>query len=126
MTLKHLVPGAVNSRAVIHDGDIFMSGIVADNKSAGMKAQTTDVLVKIDGILATAGSDKTKIVSAVIYISDMTLKDEMNEAWVEWMGSNNPPARACVGVTLTPDTLVEIMCQAVYATDADQIKADKL
>ena len=113
MDLKHLVPGAVNSRAVIHDGDIFMSGIVADNKSAGMKAQTTDVLVKIDGILATAGSDKTKIVSAVIYISDMTFKDEMNEAWVEWMGSNNPPARACVGVTLTPDTLVEIMCQAV-------------
>ena len=75
MTLKHIVPGAVNSRAVIHDGDIFMSGIVADNKSADMKAQTTDVLVKIDGILATAGSDKTKIVSAVIYISDMTLKD---------------------------------------------------
>lgn len=48
MTLKHIVPGAVNSRAVIHNGDIFMSGIVADNMSAGMKAQTTDVLVKID------------------------------------------------------------------------------
>ena len=53
------------------------------------------------------------IVSAVIYLSNMALKDEMNEAWIEWMGSNNPPARACVGVTLTPDTLVEIMCQAV-------------
>ena len=113
MTLKHIQPGTVNSPAVIHDGNILMSGIVADNKSVGMKAQTADVLAKIDGILDTAGSDKTKIVSAVIYISDMTLKDEMNEAWVEWMGSNNPPARACVGVTLTPDTLVEIMCQAV-------------
>ena len=113
MTLKHLVPGAVNSRAVIHDGYIFMSGIVADNKSADMKAQTTDVLVKIDGILATAGSDKTKIVSVVVYISDMVLKDEMNQAWIEWIGSHNPPARACVGVMLTPDTLVEIMCEAV-------------
>ena len=113
MTLKHIQPGNWNSRAVIHNGYIFMSGIVADNKSAGMKAQTADVLAKIDGILATAGSDKTMIVSAVVYVSDMTLKDEMNEAWMEWMGSNNPPARACVGVTLTQDTLVEIMCEAV-------------
>ena len=113
MTLKHIRPGKVNSPAVIHNDDIFMSGIVADNKSGDMKAQTGDVLAKIDGILANAGSDKTKIVSAVIYVSDMALKDEMNEAWMEWMGSNNPPARACVGVTLTPATLVEIMCQAV-------------
>ena len=113
MTLKHIQPGDWNSRAVIHNGYILLSGIVADNKSAGVKAQTADVLAKIDGILATAGSDKSMVVSAVIYVSDMTLKDEMNEAWIEWMGSNNPPARACVGVTLTQDTLVEIMCEAV-------------
>ena len=91
----------------------FLSGVVADNKSANMNGQTADVLEMIDGILASAGSDKTMIASAVVYISDMALKDEMYEAWIEWMGSNNPPARACVGVTLTPDTLVEIMCQAV-------------
>ena len=113
MTLTYIQSGAWNSRAVVHNGQIFMSGIVADNKTNDMKEQTADILAKIDGILAEAGSDKTKIVSAVIYISDMTLKDEMNEAWVKWMESNNPPARACVGVTLTPDTLVEIMCQAV-------------
>ena len=113
MTLLHIQPGDWNSSAVIHNGYIFMSGIVADNKSAGMKAQTADVLAKIDGILAAAGSDKTMIVSTVIYVSDMELKDEMNETWIEWMGSNNPPARACVGVTLTQDTLVEIMCEAV-------------
>ena len=113
MTLKHIQPRNWNCRAVIHNGYIFMSGIVADNKSDNMKVQTADVLAKIDGILAEAGSDKTKIVSVVVYISDMALKDEMNKMWIEWMGSNNPPARACVGVTLTPDTLVEIMCQAV-------------
>ena len=113
MTLKHIQPGDWNSRAVIHNGYIFLSGIVADNKSAGVKAQTADVLAKISNILASNGSDKTMIVSAVIYLSDMALKDGMNEAWIEWMGSNNPPARACVGVTLTPDTLVEVMCQAV-------------
>ena len=113
MTLNHIQPGDWNSRAVIHNGYIFLSGIVADNKSDGVKAQTADVLTKISNILASNGSDKTMIVSAVIYLSNMALKDEMNEAWIEWMGSNNPPARACVGVTLTPDTLVEVMCQAV-------------
>jgi len=113
MTLTYIQSGAVNSRAVIHSGQIFMSGIVADNKTNDMKEQTADILAKIDGILAEAGSEKTKIVSVVVYISDMALKDEMNQVWIEWMGSNNPPARACVGVTLTPDTLVEIMCQAV-------------
>ncbi len=113
MTLEHIKPGDWNSRAVIHNGFICMSGIVAGDKSGGMKEQTADVLAQIDGILAEAGSDKTKIMSAVVYVSDMTLKDEMNEAWMEWMGSHNPPARACVGVALTPDTYVEIMCQAV-------------
>jgi len=113
MTLEHIEPGDWNSRAVIHNGLICMSGIVAGDKTVGMKEQTADVLAKIDGILAQAGSDKTKIVSAVVYVSDMALKDEMNEAWMEWMGSNNPPARACVGVALTPNTYVEIMCQAV-------------
>ena len=113
MTIQHIEPGDWNSRAVIHNGYICMSGIVPDDKSLGMKEQTAEVLAKIDGILASAGSDKTKILSAVVYVSDMDQKDAMNEAWMEWMGSNNPPARACVGVTLTPDTLVEIMVQAV-------------
>ena len=113
MTLKHIQPGKWNSRAVIHNGFISMSGIVADDRSAGMKDQTAEVLDKIDAILAEAGSDKTKILNAVVYVSNMDLKDEMNDAWMAWMGSNNPPARACVGVTLTPGTLVEIMCQAV-------------
>lgn len=113
MTIEHIEPGKWNSRAVIHNGYICMSGIVPDDNSLGMKEQTAQVLAKIDGILASAGSDKTKIMSAVVYISDMDQKDAMNEAWMEWMGSHNPPARACVGVTLTPDTLVEIMVQAV-------------
>lgn len=113
MTLTHVQPGDWNSRAVIHNGFISMSGIVADNRSAGMREQTAEVLSKIDDILAVAGSDKTMIMNAVVYVSDMTLKDEMNGAWMDWMGVHNPPARACVGVNLTPGTLVEIMCQAV-------------
>ena len=113
MAIEHIQPGKWNSRAVIHNGFICMSGIVADDTTSNMKEQTADVLRKIDAILEAAGSDKSKIISSVVYISDMSLKDEMNEAWMEWMGDLNPPARACVGVDLTPYTLVEIMAQAV-------------
>ena len=98
MALEHIQPGKWNSRAVIHNGFICMSGIVADDTTANMKDQTADVLRKIDAILEAAGSDKSKIISSMVYISDMSLKDEMNEAWMEWMGDLKPPARACVGV----------------------------
>ena len=113
MTIKHIEPGEWNSRAVVHGDYVWLSGIVAGDKMAGVKEQTADVLARIDGFLAKAGSDKTKIVNAIIYIADMNDKDAMNEAWIDWMGDANPPARACVGVELTPNTKVEIMCQAV-------------
>ena len=113
MTIEHIEPGEWNSRAVVHGDYVWLSGIVAGDKKAGVKEQTVDVLAKIDGFLAKAGSDKTKIVNAIIYIADMNDKDAMNEAWIDWMGDANPPARACVGVELTANTKVEIMCQAV-------------
>ena len=81
-----------------------MSGIAPDDKPLSMKEQTAEALTKIDGVLDHAGYDKTKILSAVVYISDMDQKNAMNEASMEWMGSNNLPARARVGVILTPDT----------------------
>ena len=113
MTIDQIQPGAWNSKAVIHGDTIYMSGIVADDTTVGMKQQTEEVLAKIDAVLAEAGSDKTKIVSSVVYMSDMDLKSEMNEAWMEWMDPALPPARAGVGVVLTPGHLVEIMCTAV-------------
>ena len=77
-----------------------------------MKDQTAQILAKIDSVLAGIGSDKTRILSAVVYLADMDQKDAMNEAWMAWMDKDHPPARAAVGVTLTPGTLVEIMVQA--------------
>lgn len=113
MDISRIQPGAWNSRAVIHNGFVCLSGIVADDKSAGMTEQTREVLAKIDAALAAAGTDKNRILSAVVYLADMDQKDEMNVAWMEWMDPACPPARAAVGVTLTPGTLVEIMVQAV-------------
>ena len=112
MTIERIQPGAWNSRAVIHEGIAFLSGIVAGDKTADMKGQTADVLAKIDAILAEVGSDKNRILSAVVYISDHALKDQMNEAWMAWMDPAHPPARACVGAGLTKEFQVEIMVTA--------------
>jgi enamine deaminase RidA (YjgF/YER057c/UK114 family) len=114
MDIKRIKPGAWNSGAVVWNGMAFLSGIVADDKTLPMKGQTEQVLRKIDGLLAQAGTDKSRILSATVYLADIALKDEMNEAWIAWMDKANPPARAAVGVALTPYTLVEIMvCAAI-------------
>ena len=109
MSINRIQPGEWNSRAVIHNGMVFLSGIVADDKTLPMKQQTEQVLAKIDAVLASSGTDKSRILSSVVYLADMSKKDNMNEAWMAWMDPDNPPARAAVGTALTPGTLVEIM-----------------
>jgi enamine deaminase RidA (YjgF/YER057c/UK114 family) len=101
------------SRAVVHNGIVYLAGLTADNRAAGMKGQTAEILKKIDALLKTSGTDKSKLLSTMIYITDMRLKPQMDEAWAEWADAKNLPARACVETRLgTPDTLVEIMVVA--------------
>ena len=109
MAIDRIQPGEWNSRAVVSENLVFLSGIVADDKTLAMKEQTEQVLAKIDGFLAEAGTDKTRILSATVYLADISRKDEMNEAWMAWLDKADLPARAAVGVALTPGTLVEIM-----------------
>ena len=113
MNIDRIQPGAWNSRAVVHGDMVFLSGLVADDKSLPMKEQTEQVLRKIDTVLAAAGTDKSRVLSATVYLADIGRKDDMNEAWMAWMDKANPPARVAVGVVLTPGTLVEIMVCAV-------------
>lgn len=102
------------SRAVVHGNTVYLAGITADDRSKGMRAQTAEILAKIDALLKTAGTDKSKLLSATIWITDMRAKPEMDEAWAAWADQQNLPARACVEARLgSPDTLVEIMVQAV-------------
>lgn len=112
MNIERINPREWNCSAVVHDTVVYLSGIVADDKSLPMKGQTEQVLRKIDGVLAAAGTDKSRILSATVYLSNIDLKDEMNEAWMAWVDRKNLPARAAVGVDLTPGTLVEIMVSA--------------
>lgn len=112
MDIERIRPGAWNSRAVMHGNVAWLSGIVPDDTSVGVERQTAEVLSKIDAILAQLGTDKTRILSAVVYMADLTKKEEMNAAWMAWMDPACPPARAAVGAELTPGTAVEIMVQA--------------
>lgn len=98
------------SRAVVHNGVAYLAGTTAENRSAPMKGQTEEVLNKIDELLKLAGTSKSRLLSAVVYVADMRLKSQMDEAWIAWVDPKNPPARATVETRLgTPDTLVEIM-----------------
>jgi len=104
---------ATMSKVVEHNGVVYVAGTTASDNSVGMKEQTEQVLARIDGYLATAGTDKSKLLSATVYISDMAQKPAMNEAWNAWIDPKNPPTRACVAVELgSPSTLVEIVVTA--------------
>ena len=109
-------PGMVptRSRAVAHDGIVYAVA-TAKNKSAPLYEQTKDALAQIDGTLAEAGSSKSHILRATVYITDMSRKPEMDRAWDEWVDRANPPQRACIGVTLADKDLVEILITAVQA-----------
>lgn len=97
------------SGAVEANGMVYVAGTVADKRPASVKAQTEEILARIDALLAQAGSHKSKIVSAQIWLADMRTREEMNQAWLAWVDPANLPARACVESKLAAaDMLVEI------------------
>lgn len=101
------------SKAVIHNGVVYLAGTTADTRGASSKVQTEEILAKIDGLLKLAGTNKSRLLSAVVYVADMRVKPGMDEAWMAWVDPKNPPARATVETRLgSADTLVEIMVTA--------------
>ncbi len=99
------------SRAVAHDGVVYAVATAKD-KTGALYEQTKDALAQIDSTLAEAGSNKSRILRATVYISDMSKKPEMDRAGDEWVDRANPPQRACIGVTLWDKDLVEILVTA--------------
>lgn len=107
-------PSKIYSKVVEANGFVFTAGIVADNINQDIKGQTAQVLGEIDRLLKVAGTDKTKVVSATIWVTDIRSREAMNESWNAWTGGQNLPARACIEAKLAdPRILVEI---AVVAT----------
>jgi enamine deaminase RidA (YjgF/YER057c/UK114 family) len=113
MSIKRHNPSDILSKAVEANGFVFLAGIVANDPSGDVKAQTRDVVGQIDSLLALCGTDKSKIVQAQIWVPDIKLRADMNVVWKEWNGGKDLPARACVEAKLAdPRLLVEIMVTA--------------
>ena len=100
------------SRAVAHDDLVFTVAVAPDPVSSSMYEQSAKALARIDESLALCGTDKSKILSAIIYIADVKQKAALNRAWDEWVDKGNPPTRACIGVDIEPPHLVEIVVTA--------------
>ena len=101
------------SRAVVHDDLVMTVAVAPDPVTPSMYEQTRKALARIDEGLARGGSDKSRILAAIVYINGMALKSEMNRAWDEWVDRANPPMRACIGVELEPPHIVEVVVTAV-------------
>ena len=114
---RHLIMDSGNfrpiiSRVVVHDDRVFLCGITAD-PVGDIAIQTKQVLERIDSLLQQAGTDKSKLLTAQVWLSDMRFFRQHNLAWNEWVDRDNPPARACVQAELfDPGLLVEIMVTA--------------
>src|ERR1700692_3361795 len=100
------------SRAVVHDHLVFTGAVTPDPVTPSLYEQTVKALARVDESLALCGSDKSRILSAIVYIADMKRKAEVNKAWDEWVDVKNPPMRACIGVELEPPHIVEILVTA--------------
>ena len=110
MSVTRLHPGPRMSQAVIHGDTVYLSGqVAADAPGTSVAEQTTNVLQRIDGLLAEAGTSKANLLSATIWLTDIATFNEMNGVWDAWIDPANPPARACVESTLAaPQFTVEI------------------
>lgn len=108
--IKRLEIGPRMSQAVVHGNTVYLAGQVADDTSADVAGQTRQVLASIDTLLAAAGSDKTRILAATVYLADIGTFGAMNSAWDAWVAPGHTPARATVEAALaTPAYKVEIV-----------------
>jgi enamine deaminase RidA (YjgF/YER057c/UK114 family) len=116
MSVQRIQPGPRMSQAVVHDETVYLAGLTADDKSQDIKGQTSQILTKIDVLLAAAGTDKSKLLSANIWLTDIGTWSQMNEVWDAWVSPGNTPARATIEAKLAvAGANVEIMVQAARA-----------
>ena len=114
MSIERHDIGPRMSKVVVHGNTVYLAGIVADNpKGKSVTEQTIDVLKQIDGFLAKAGTDKTRLLTATIWLSDIRTVDEFNKVWDAWVVGGQTPARACIEALLQgPEKKIEIQVTA--------------
>jgi 2-iminobutanoate/2-iminopropanoate deaminase len=114
MTYARHIRSPIMHRVVAHGETLYFGGMVAEDRSVGIAGQTEQILTRMETMLRECGSDRTKILSANIFMTDLSLKKEMDEVWVRFFGPENLPARATIGGANlgSPDTLIEVVCTA--------------
>lgn len=111
MSIKRIEPGARMSQAVVHNGTVYLAGQVGEGTN--VTEQSKAALAEAERLLCAAGSEKSRILSTMIWLADMSLFAEMNAVWDAWVDPTNPPARACGEAKLaTSDYLVEFVIVA--------------
>lgn len=113
MSIQRYHVGPRLSEIVVHNNTVYLAGQVAETLEADCEQQTREVLAFIDKLLAEVGSDKSKILSATIYLADMADYEAMNTAWDQWTPVGQTPARATVQTRLAlPGYRVEMQVVA--------------
>ena len=103
------------SRAVIHQGIAYLCGQVTGDETLDIQIQTRSMLERVDQLLTDINTDKSKLLSATIYLADMKDFDAMNQVWDNWVIEGHAPARACGEAKLArPELKVEIIVDAAY------------
>lgn len=114
--IKRTRVGKRLSEAAVHQGTIYLAGQVPSDVSQDMAGQTRQVLAAIDSLLTEHGSDKSRILSCQIFLSDMSQVAAMNEVWEGWVVPGHTPPRATVGAVLaSPEKLIEVVIVASVA-----------
>lgn len=107
------IEGGRLCNAAIHGRTVYLAGQVPEDGISGAEAQTASVLAEIDAMLAKAGTDKARILSALVVLADIRDAPAMNRAWDAWVDRAHPPARATIeGKLVNPAWLVEIIVTA--------------
>jgi enamine deaminase RidA (YjgF/YER057c/UK114 family) len=113
MPIQRFENGSRFCRVLSHNGTVYLAGMTADDLSGDVVRQTRDTLAKIERYLAMAGSDKRRLLSAVIWLRDIADFELMNSVWDEWIDRSAMPVRATVEARLAGDAYrVEIMVTA--------------
>ncbi len=109
--IKRIKTTERSSAIVINNGIVYLSGQVAEDPDADIQEQTRSTLARVDALLAEAGSDRSHLLSATIYLRDIDNHFAlMNEVWNDWVPTGHGPARACVQAHLGRTALLVEVC----------------
>lgn len=106
-------PMPIGHKVVAHNGLVYVCGMISPNLAPDMKTQARGACKRIEELLGEQGVSKDNLISAMIHVTDLNLRPDLNEVWKEWLSAENMPVRTCVGVSdLGEGVMIEITAVA--------------